>query len=108
MFAYLKRPLLIGVLSLCISAALLFVIKNEVRNLSLQLKEVNSKIVQEKENIHVLQAEYNYLSNPKRIKKIVDKHLALQTVKTEQILDFKQIEKYLKVKEIQKVEEVAE
>lgn len=64
-----------------------------MQNLNKQLKSVNSQILKEKENIHVLQAEYSYLSSPKRIKKLVDKHLRLQSPKREQIIDIENLSK---------------
>ncbi len=87
MLKLLKSSVTTYLLILAISAAFLFAIKHKVQMLSKELKEINTKIISEKENIHILKAEYTYLTNPKRIKKLVDSNLALQTVKPDQIVE---------------------
>jgi cell division protein FtsL len=87
MFKLLKSSITTYLFILAISAAFLFAIKHKVQNLNKELNEINSKIVSEKENIHILKAEYTYLTNPKRIKKLIDSNLALQTVKPDQIVE---------------------
>lgn len=87
MLKLLKSSVTTYLLILAISAAFLFAIKHKVQMLSKELKEINAKIISEKENIHILKAEYTYLTNPKRIKKLVDSNLALQTVKPDQIVE---------------------
>ena len=87
MIKLLKSSITTYLFILAISAAFLFAIKHKVQNLNKELNEINSKIVAEKENIHILKAEYTYLTNPKRIKKLIDSNLALQTVKPDQIVE---------------------
>ncbi len=87
MLKLLKSSVTTYLLILAISAAFLFAIKHKVQTLSKELKEINTKIISEKENIHILKAEYTYLTNPKRIKKLVDSNLALQTVRPDQIVE---------------------
>lgn len=79
-----------------VSAAFLFIIKHKVYDLRKELKAVNNQILKEKENIHVLKAEYTYLSSPKRIRKLSNTHLDLQTVKPEQIIDRNSVAKFIK------------
>jgi hypothetical protein len=43
----------------------------------------------------VLKAEYSYLTNPKRLRKLADKNLALRSPSNDQTLDANQIEIYL-------------
>lgn len=75
----------IGVAVLCLSGYCLFSIKSEVRDLSYQLNEITKQINEEKNNINILKAEYAYLQSPSRIAKLVDKHLNLASIKTEQM-----------------------
>jgi cell division protein FtsL len=89
----LRSPIFVSLVILAFCATFLFILKHNVQSLSKQLKSVNSQILKEKENIHVLQAEYSYLSSPKRIKKLVDKHLHLQSPKREQIIDMEHLNK---------------
>lgn len=87
MVKLLKSSITTYLFILAISAAFLFAIKHKVQVLSKELSEVTQRIVSEKENIHILKAEYTYLTNPKRIKKLVDSNLQLQTVKPDQIIE---------------------
>ncbi len=87
MVKLLKSSITTYLFILAISAAFLFAIKHKVQVLNKQLNEINTKIISEKENIHILKAEYTYLTNPKRIKKLVDSNLALQTIKPDQIIE---------------------
>lgn len=92
MMRALKVSIFPYLLILLVCAAFLFTIKYKVQNLNKDVKAVNSRILSEKENIHILKAEYTYLTNPKRIKKLVDQHLNLQTIKPEQIVkDFSEL-----------------
>ncbi len=91
MVKLLKSSVTTYLVILAVSAAFLFAIKHKVQMLSKELKELNQKIISEKENIHILKAEYTYLTNPKRIKKLIDSNLALQTIKPNQIIEPQEI-----------------
>ena len=82
----LRSSFVPGLIVLTIAASFLFVIKHKVQNLNRDVKQINSQILLEKENIHVLNAELAYLTNPKRIKKLVGEKLNLQIPKAEQIV----------------------
>lgn len=82
----LRSSFIPGLIVLTIAASFLFVIKHEVQSLNRNLKQINSQILLEKENIHVLNAELAYLANPKRIKKLVGEKLNLQIPKAGQIV----------------------
>ena len=53
--------------------------------LSRQLRELNANIEVERSNLHVLKAEWVYLSNPARIEIEARKHLALQPTAPRQV-----------------------
>ena len=82
----LRSSFIPGLIVLTIAASFLFVIKHKVQNLTRDLKQINSQILLEKENIHVLNAELAYLTNPKRIKKLAGEKLNLQIPKPDQIV----------------------
>lgn len=86
MFRILRSAFVPGLIILGISTGFLFAIKYKVQNLSKEIRNINSQIVQERENIHVLNAEISYLANPKRIKNLTDQNLKLITPKREQII----------------------
>ena len=58
-----------------------------VQELSRNLRTLNREITQEQRNIHVLKAEWVYLSNPARIEAEAKKHLKLAPTKPQQIAD---------------------
>lgn len=84
-----------GMLLLALSIAFLFLIKHKVQELSRDLRSVNAKILSERESIHVLRAEYAFLTNPKRLKKLTENSLSLQAPKKDQVLEQSNIKTYL-------------
>lgn len=86
---------------LAVLSTFLFVIKYKVQNLNKHLNDLNNRIVTEKENYHILKAEYTYLTNPKRIKKLVSENLSLQTLKPEQVVDVSEIQPKINKAEVE-------
>lgn len=82
----LKYSIIPYILVLILSITFLFTVKYKVQNLAREIKTLNKQIVTEKQNLHVLKAEYTYLSNPKRIKSLADVHLKLKPVKSTQVI----------------------
>lgn len=56
-----------------------------VEELGRTLRSLNAQIEMEQRNIHVLKAEYVYLTDPSRIEAAARKHLALQPTEPKQI-----------------------
>ncbi|NJO55266.1 MAG: hypothetical protein HC834_01720 [Rhodospirillales bacterium] len=69
-------------------AVVLLVIKHEVQGLKDELGSLNRQIVVEQETIQVLKAEFAYLSQPDRIRRLASKHLGLQPVAPDQLATF--------------------
>ncbi len=92
-----------GLLMLIIAASFLFVMKHKVHNLNRRLFSINNEILSERENLHILNAEIAYLTNPKRIEKLAKQHLNLQTPKREQVIDFEILAKIIHEKELASV-----
>jgi len=82
----LKYSIFPYLLVLIISVVFLFTVKYKVQNLSREIRDLNTQIISEKQNLHVLKAEYTYLANPKRIKSLADVHLKLKPVKASQVV----------------------
>lgn len=91
MYNFIKSSFATGLIVLAICAVFLFTIKHKVQILRKELKDINAQILTEKENIHVLQAEYAYLTSPKRIQKLTSQHLNLQTPKPDQVIDLQNL-----------------
>lgn len=64
----------------------LYNISNRAHALSEDLRELNAQIQAEQTNIHVLKAEWSYLTAPAKIQAAAKKHLALQPTAVKQIV----------------------
>jgi cell division protein FtsL len=53
----------------------LFAVKHNVQNLKKDLLEINREMASNQSSIHVLNAEWAYLNEPARIKRLADKYL---------------------------------
>lgn len=65
----------------------LFQVKHKVQNLKRDLAEINHQLATNQQEIHVLKAEWAYLDEPMRIKKLSDKYLNLQYTSVAQMKD---------------------
>lgn len=72
----------------CLVGFGMFVMKNQVQSLEKELNRINSNIQDDIKTIHVLKAEWSHLNSPSRLKKLVDKHISLNPVKAEQIINY--------------------
>ncbi|MEY3196683.1 MAG: hypothetical protein RLZZ59_49 [Pseudomonadota bacterium] len=70
-----------------IAGYLLFSMKREVEGLHFEFGEVQKQIKNEKNTIGLLKAEYSYLANPQRIRKLAAQYLSLATVDPEQMIN---------------------
>lgn len=61
---------------------------DHVQELDRHLRTVNAEIEAEQESIHVLNAEWSYLTNPVRIEGLAKRHLALRPSAPTQIASF--------------------
>ena len=62
----------------------LFIVKNKVQDLEDELKKINSDIVVEKMEQHVLQAEWSHLNETNRIRELIFRHLELKPLTANQ------------------------
>jgi cell division protein FtsL len=69
----------------------LFYVKHVVANLENNLASLHKSIKSDKEEIHVLTAEWTYLSRPERIKQLSTKYLDLAPTKSTQVAELNQI-----------------
>ncbi len=73
---------------LCFVAALgfaMFEVKYEVMDIEDQFAKTNRAILADRDAIHVLQAEWSYLSQPSRLADLAKRHLNLAPVQTKQL-----------------------
>lgn len=105
---YFNNYLIVSIFVLAGLVAFLFFVKTKVTSLHRNISEVNSEILMEKESIHILKAEQSYLSNPKRVKKLVEKNLDLQVPAKEQILNHETFKTWVSVANTEHERKVAE
>lgn len=78
------------------SSAILYHTSYRVQALQSELGEVNAQIASEQERIHVLNAEWAYLTTPARIQKLAARHLPTQApAKTYQVVSMAELTKQL-------------
>jgi cell division protein FtsL len=65
-----------------------FAMKNRVQDLEKELLRINSSIKEDIKAIHILKAEWSHLNNPERLRSLAQKHIGLNPVKAEQIIDY--------------------
>ena len=73
-------PLVAVVLLLGLAMFVLLSIKYKVHYLRRDISEIERQLMSEKQSLHVLQAEWSYLTNPSRIEKLAAEHLHLGQV----------------------------
>lgn len=69
----------------------MFLIKNEVASLENELENINAKIREDQNALHVLKAEWTYLNDPARIRHLSENHIHMKPVRGEQIISFSSI-----------------
>ena len=71
----------------CLVGFGMFVMKNQVQNLESQLAGINRNIQDDIKTIHILKAEWSHLNNPARLRKLAAKHISLNPLQAEQIIN---------------------
>ena len=72
----------------CLLCFSYLVMTNMVQELESELNSINRGIEKDIKSIHVLKAEWSHLNNPARLRKLVSKHISLNQVQAEQIINY--------------------
>ena len=72
----------------CLVGFGMFVMKNKVQSLEKELAHINSNIQDDVKTIHVLNAEWSHLNNPSRLRELASKHISLNPLQAEQIINY--------------------
>jgi len=75
--------LLAGALSLVV-----FGVKYQVQDLEHELSTLNRDIKAHERSIHVLNAEWSHMNNPKSLKELAERHLGMQSIQTKQLAEW--------------------
>lgn len=69
-------------------AILLMAVKFQVQRLERELDRLQRQTAAERQAVHVLTAEFSYLIDPERLRRLASEHLGLVPVKPEQLGSF--------------------
>lgn len=69
----------------------ILVMKNQVQDLEDQLIGINKNIQEDIKTIHILKAEWSHLNSPKRLRQLAEKHISLNPIRAEQIINYSQV-----------------
>ena len=59
-----------------------------MHDLERELSKINQNIASDMREIHVLKAEWGILNTPERLRKLASKHISLNKIKAEQIINY--------------------
>ena len=71
--------------SIAIAAFGLYIVKYTVADLKREVDLVEAQVKQERESLHLLNAEWAYLNRPERLRSLADAHLNVAPVQVQQI-----------------------
>ena len=69
----------------------MIVLKNQVQALEGELNRINASIQEDVKSIHVLKAEWSHLNSPQRLRSLASKHISLNPVRAEQIINYSEL-----------------
>jgi hypothetical protein len=69
----------------------MYFLAEEVRGLEGDLAQLNRTLIEERENINVLEAEWAFVARPEVLQDKAQRHLALAPVRADQIISFNQL-----------------
>ena len=72
----------------CVVGWGMFVMKNKLQTLEKELAQINRNIQDDVKTIHVLNAEWSHLNSPSLLRKLASKHISLNPVQAEQIINY--------------------
>jgi cell division protein FtsL len=75
--------LLAGALSV-----VLFSVKYQVQDLEQEMVDLNKSIIDERQSIHVLQAEWSHLNDPQRLRVLATRYLGMKPVDATRMVSF--------------------
>jgi hypothetical protein len=78
--ALFKPSSLIGIVALLVSSFLLFEIKYRVQDIRRELNQIELDTLKAEEDIHILKAEWTFITKPETLSKLTKKHLNLTTI----------------------------
>jgi hypothetical protein len=81
------------------TAVWLYQLKYDVRAADRRIAVLEREITETSHDITLLEAEWTYLNRPRRLQTLVENHLDLESVRSEQIIGAEQISTSIRVRE---------
>jgi cell division protein FtsL len=81
----LNKSSILAIILLLISCFALFQIKHKVAGMRRELNITEREIIKAQESIHILKAEWSYLTQPENISKLAKKKLNLSAIASKKI-----------------------
>ena len=81
----LKPAVFISTLLTAVLAFAVFQVENKVQTLRTELKDIHSQLQNDREEIHVLRAEWSYLNQPERLQDMASRYLDSKSVSHQQV-----------------------
>lgn len=78
---------MLWILVIVCAASALYAVKYRVQAMDEEIAVMKTQIEKEHSALHVLNAEWAFLSRPERIRKLVNRHLSLQEVSGQQMIE---------------------
>ncbi|PZP86825.1 MAG: cell division protein FtsL [Azospirillum brasilense] len=78
---------LISWVCVAIAAFGIYLVKYTVQDVQRDVVALKTELAQERESLHLLNAEWAYLNRPERLRELSDRHLALAPMDSRQIQD---------------------
>jgi cell division protein FtsL len=82
---------LIWMVVIVVSAFLLYRVKYEVRAIKTQIEATTRQLEEQRQDYHVMAAEWAYLNRPERLQALADKYLSSSAMTVEQVTDIEAI-----------------
>jgi cell division protein FtsL len=77
-------------------AVVLLTVTHRVQGLEEELGSVRNEIAAERKKMHVLQAEFSFLAEPERVRRLAGAHLGLVPIEPDQLASFATLDDVLK------------
>lgn len=84
-YSLLRRSSLLALMVSFFLGIGLYHLKHKVASIEKDLRHTRSRIIEIKESLHILRAEWGFLNNPHRLQKLNEQYLHLKPVNAKQI-----------------------
>lgn len=81
----MNARILVNMISIAVLAIGLYLVKYSVADVQRDVVKLRGELANERESLHLLNAEWAYLNRPERLRRLADRHLDLAPMDSRQI-----------------------